>query len=406
MKNNQVIINKILNQGGETPFYVMDEREFEKSVKDFQEALKIRFHNVRIGYSLKTNSLPYVLKLARKLGCFAEVVSSDEYKLAKHCGFLPCEIIYNGPMKSKDTFLECIQEGGTLNIETKRELKWLSELPAGKSYKVGIRLNINISIVSPEDSDGEDDNSRFGFSLESGEFQKAIEYIETIPYVNLVGLHIHRTAHSRSPRFYENSVRYAADIIQKFNLQLDYLDIGGGYFGIFPNKPTFRDYAQSIAIGLGNLKIPNIIIEPGNALVASCFKFITEVIDTKKVDPSTFFVTTDGSRNDVDPFFRKSDYLKEIVYKSSPKDRHIEEKQIVVGCTCLEYDRLFIINDSPQLEVGDKIIYNNVGAYTLTLSPLFIRYFPKVYSMDKEGNLKLVRAAWEAKDYFPKGNND
>lgn len=381
-----------------SPCFIFDEVEFQQGIKGFRSALNNRFPAVSIGYSVKTNSLPYALMQARNLGCMAEVVSHDEYQLARKCGYEPSEIIYNGPMKSRETFIEAICGDSIVNIETKRELQWLAALPAERTYSVGLRLNINISHISPDDADGDDNNSRFGFSDESGEFEDAIAHINSLPNIRLAGLHIHRTAHSRSPRFYERSVAYAAEIIHKYNLQLDYLDVGGGYFGIFPNKPTFRDYADAFYLPLkrAGLERLRIIVEPGNALTASCFKFITEVIDVKRVDAKTRFITTDGSRNDIDPFFKKTDYLKEIFYTSGT--RKIEPLQIVAGCTCLEYDRLFSLIDSPRLEVGDRIQYNNVGAYTMTLSPQFIRLWPRVYALTLTGEYTLVRRESRADD--------
>lgn len=380
-----------------TPCFIFDEKEFICSVSCFCQALQEQFAKVGIGYSVKTNSLPYALMEAKRLGCTAEVVSSDEYALARLCGFESREIIYNGPMKSRETFLEAIAGGAVVNIETKRELNWLEDLSKEKLYNIGLRLNINISHVSLDDADGDDDNSRFGFSDENCEFAEALEFINSRPNLRIAGLHIHRTAHSRAPRFYERSVAYASSVIKKYDLHLDYLDVGGGYFGIFPNKPTFADYANALyrplkANGLEYLKI---IVEPGNALTASCFKFLSEVIDVKRVDNKTRFVTTDGSRNDVDPFFKKIDYLKEILYTA---DRSIEPLQIVTGCTCLEYDRMFTLVDKPRLEVGDRILYNNVGAYTMTLSPQFIRLWPRVYAINEVGECRLVRRESRAQD--------
>lgn len=385
-----------------TPCFIVSDEEFARCVNGFRDALVRKFQNPLIGYSVKTNSLPYLLKEAGRLGCMAEVVSHDEYTLARHCGFTPRQIIYNGPMKSFETFIEAVQEGAIVNLECKRELKWLHGLPNdGRIFNIGIRLNINISKVSPEDADGDDDNSRFGFSDESSEFIEALQKITEMPNVRLAGLHIHRTTHSRSPRFYERSIAYAASIIKKYDMKLDYLDVGGGYFGIFPNKPTFDDYAEAFRRPLAEagLERLRIIVEPGNALTASCISFLSEVIDIKRVDDKTRFVTTDGSRNDVDPFFHKSDYLKEIFYITNPNDRETEPLQIVAGCTCLEYDRLFTLKDSVVLEPGDRILYKNVGAYTMTLSPLFIRLFPAVYAQKRNGEIELVRRAWTAHDY-------
>ncbi len=384
----------------ETPCFIFDETEFKRSITGFQGALNRNFRHSIIGYSVKTNSLPFALKLANELGCYTEVVSHDEYRLARLAGVTPDRIIYNGPMKSRSSFIEALGNGSIVNLETKRELRWLKDLPKDGSYKIGIRLNINISKISPEDAEGEDDNSRFGFSDDSTEFRDALEEIASLENVTLSGLHIHRTAHSRSPRFYERSVAYATSIIKKYNLNPEYLDVGGGYFGIFPNKPTFQDYADAIygplqEVGLENLTI---ILEPGNALTASCFKFLSEVIDVKKVDRKTRFVTTDGSRNDVDPFFRKTDYLKEILY--TKQNRPLEPLQIITGCTCLEYDRLFTLVDSPALEPGDRLLYNNVGAYTLTLSPQFIRFWPRVYTVDLNGVFSEIRRPSQAEDLF------
>ena len=384
----------------ETPCFIFDQEELTRSIVGFRTALQSHFNQSVVGYSVKTNSVPYCMSIARDNGCYAEVVSFDEYNLAIKCGYKKDHIIYNGPMKSKETFIDAIQNGAVVNIETKRELAWLKELSHDREYQVGIRLNINISKVSLEDADSENDNSRFGFSDETDEFNNALSYIASLRNIRLSGLHIHRTAHSRSVRFYKKSIQYACDTIRKYGLSLDYLDVGGGYFGIFPNKPTYQDYADGFyevlkVYGLDKLKI---IVEPGNALVASCFSFISQVIDVKHVESNQWFITTDGSRNDVDPFFRKTEYLTEFIMKGH---RNIVEEQIVVGCTCLEYDRLFSLFQKPLLSVGDRIIYKNVGAYTMCLTPLFIRYLPIIYLKNGQDYVR-IREKWTEKEYIQK----
>lgn len=383
-----------------TPCFILDEDELTKSIIGFQSALKKCFKDSLVSYSVKTNSLPYCMKVANGLGCYAEVVSVDEYELALLCGFSKDHIIYNGPMKSHDTFIDAIVNGAIVNIETHRELEWLLELPQNKTFQVGLRLNVNISRVSPDDADGENDNSRFGFSDETDEFGRTLNVIGQLRNVKLSGLHIHRTAHSRSIRFYQNSIRYACETIDKYKLQIDYIDVGGGYFGIFANKPTYQQYADAFREVLSEYELEKmkVIVEPGNALVASCFSFLSEVIDVKHVDNQHWFLTTDGSRNDVDPFFRKSSYMTELFSKG---DGETVEEQIVSGCTCLEYDRLFTIKQQPLLAVGDKILYKNVGAYTMCLSPLFIRYIPNVYVL-KKNSYKLIRNKWTANEYIQK----
>ena len=383
-----------------TPCYILDITELEKSISGFYLALENSFKQSAIGYSVKTNSLPYSMSVARNSCCYAEVVSADEYELALLCRYSKNRIIYNGPMKSRETFLDALANGAIVNIETHRELEWLSDLPSERSYKIGLRLNVNISKISPEDADGENDNSRFGFSDETDEFLKALEKIDALQNVSLAGLHIHRTAHSRSIGFYKNSIKYACETIRKYSLNLDFLDVGGGYFGIFPNKPTYQQYADAFKEVLQSYQLDElkVIIEPGNALVASCFSFLSEVIDVKHVEKNRWFITTDGSRNDIDPFFRKNSYLSELL---TDGEGDLVEEQVVSGCTCLEYDRLFTINDKPLLKVGDRILFRNVGAYTMCLTPMFIRYIPNVYAWDGE-KYEMVREKWTVNEYVQK----
>ena len=379
-----------------TPYYIIKENELNASLNGFKSALLSKIRKSIPSYSVKTNSLPYIIKRAGQLGYFAEVVSDDEYKLALNCGFDNNQIIFNGPFKTRDFFLNAIIGGAIVNIETFRELEWLSDLPKDKVHHVGLRMNINISSISPSDENHCDDNSRFGFSCESGDFDKAVATIRSFSHVELSCIHIHRTSRTRSVNFYCNLIDYALSQLNKRNIKVAIIDMGGGYFGQMPGKPTYMEYASAIAdrIRSHGFEDSTIIIEPGNAIVASCFTFVTSVIDVKQHD-GNYFVTIDGSRIDIDPFFRKSDYFKEIHY-SSTNDSVVVPRQIIGGCTCLENDRLMELENHRLLQVGDEIHFNRVGAYTMTLTPLFIRYWPDVF-VNNDDEIRIVREKFDVK---------
>ena len=73
--------------------------------ENFQEALKEIWPNSQLAYSVKTNSLPWLLCYLNEKGVFAEVVSDEEYQLAKMCGYRDDAIVYNGPIKGKKQLL-------------------------------------------------------------------------------------------------------------------------------------------------------------------------------------------------------------------------------------------------------------------------------------------------------------
>ena len=52
--------------------------------------------------------------------------------------------------------------------------------------------------------------------------------------------------------------------------------------------------------------------------------------------------------------------------------------QCVSGYSCMEVDRIFEYRDGIELMEGDRIVYENVGGYTMSLNPLFIQYFPEL----------------------------
>lgn len=368
-----------------TPAFVFDTQRFEKNVNVWKRALHDwaptsgQMHGDcapwRIGYSVKTNSRPEVLEQCRRLGLMAEVVSRDEYLLARRAGFAPAEIIYNGPAKSRETFVEAVGGGAIVNLESWRELDWLAAEPT-LNASVGIRVNVDLRRVAPGEVKAGDAFSRFGFSYESGELAEVIRRLREMSHVRIAGLHLHRTSRARSRAMYRRLAELAAEIIGHFALAADYVDIGGGFDFARPGAPSAQDYVAAIRDGFerANLPLlPRLVIEPGTALVANAFDYVCEVTDVKRL-PDVRIVTTDGTRNDIDPLFKKNDHDRRIVCTGAQSARPMVPLQTVVGSTCLEFDKLFELRDAAELQRGDRIVFKNVGAYTMTLSGRFITY--------------------------------
>jgi diaminopimelate decarboxylase len=401
MKNQKQII---IEDNIETPYFLINEKELKNNLTNLKNALTTHWDNSIIGYSFKTNSLPWLLSYFKNNGVYAEVVSDDEYELAFSVGYENHKIIYNGPPKSKETFIEAIKNGCIVNIDSQRELHWLKELDGQveKKYEIGIRVNFDLEKYCPNESAMGIDGGRFGFCYENGELKKVINYIATLNSVSLAGLHLHCSTKTRSLNIYRAISKVACEIKRTFELDLKYVDIGGGFFGGLKDKPQFNDYIEVISNELSiefDKENVILIVEPGTSFASSPFSFVTSVIDVKQTTLNNF-VTTDGSRTDVDPFKNKSKYFYNIQYKDECK-REVLNKQIISGFTCMEDDRLFILEGQPQLLIGDKVIYEKVGAYTMCFSPLFIKYFPDVY-VKEDGNLYKVRERWAAKEYLAK----
>lgn len=381
-----------------TPYYVIDQKALDDNFAKLEYALKKHWSNSIIGYSYKTNALPWIIRHFDRLGCYAEVVSEEEYHLAKLVGVDRGKLIYNGPIKSKETFLEAIQEGCIVNIDSKRELDWLDAL-SPENRAVGIRVNFDIEGMCPGQSQCPEEGGRFGFCYENGEFAKAIAVLRQ-KGVRIAGLHLHTSSKSRGLDIYRAIAAVACSLQMEFRFDLDYIDVGGGFFGGLPTKPQFEEYIclmEGILSKQFDKERTKLIIEPGMAVIGAPVRYVTTVIDVKDTQFNRF-VVTDGSRTNIDPLMTKSSYFHSF---ERQHEAPIIPRQIICGYTCMEHDRLFEAVSEPELLPGDRIIYDKVGAYTMCLTPLFIRYFPDVY-VERGGELIKVREAWTPEEYLQK----
>lgn len=378
-----------------TPYFVIDKNFLDDELQKLKNALQSSWGNYIIGYSYKTNAFPWVINYFKKNGCYAEVVSDDEYNLAKSIG--ADKIIYNGIAKSKESFLEAIKNNSIVNIDSEYEIDWLDELEKDHC-SVGIRVNFDLESRCPGQTQCGEDGERFGFCYENGELKRAIDKIIS-KGVRVSGLHLHKSSKTRMPDIYKAIAEAAVEIAERYVLDLDYVDIGGGFFGGLDTKPHFPEYFDMVSTILKQYFNPEktiLIVEPGMALIGAAVDYYTVVKDVKKTTRNTF-VVTDGSRTQIDPLMTKKNYFKEIV-RSGDGKRNVLERQIVCGFTCMEHDRLFEVSNEPEILPNDQIVYHKVGAYTMCLSPLFIKWFPTVCVKDGE-QISIVRERWTDVEY-------
>lgn len=381
----------------QTPYYVIHKSILDSLYFELKTALDTYWPNYKIGYSFKTNSLPWIVEHMRDLGVYAEVVSKDEYELAKKLNY-ENRIIYNGPIKSKETFLEAVEQGCVVNIDSQREVNWLVEWkksnPGKNINSIGIRVNFDLEKYCPKESQCGSEGGRFGFCYENGELSRIIHMLADGD-IHVSGLHLHCSSKTRSEKIYKAIATICCQIIEDYNLSLDYVDIGGGFFGGVIGKPSFNDYIETVAKILNdkcNVEKTQIIVEPGMCLIGASMDYFTSVVDVKDTTYNRF-VLIDGSRTNIDPLMSKKSYTHEIVILDN--DRETMDRQIISGYTCMENDRLFVAMDEKELKVGDQIIFKKVGAYTMCLTPLFIEYFPDVY-LEEDGKYRIVRKRWSA----------
>lgn len=425
----------------QTPYFVIDEPILRHYYDMLADSLSASWNNYLVGYSFKTNSLPWLVSYMKQRGAWAEVVSEDEYSLARYMGFADNEIIYNGPYKGEQSFRAVLLAGGIVNLDSMQEVRWLADLAADfpeQTFHAGIRANFNLEKMCPGETTMGEVSGRFGFCYETGKFAAALENLRQIPNVSITGLHLHSSSKSRSVNIFRSIARMACKLQEEFRLDLSYVDLGGGYCGGMEGRPEYPDYFPAVAEELRRCFTPEhtkLIVEPGISMISKCTTFVTSVFDTRDIK-GTRYVMTDGSRFNIDPTMIKSSHLFHVQYitdnpvtvscehpimgtadscfsdhtksdTATPASiidadhrtcRPVLDRQVVSGFSCMEVDRIFTYENQPELIPGDRIIYENVGGYTMSLNPLFIQYFPAVYVKNAD-SMRMVRKKWTPEEY-------
>lgn len=370
-----------------TPCYVIHKNIIDVNLENFYNKVKEIHANSILSYSYKTNYYPFIIKSARNNRYWAEVTSEDEYNMAKNIGHFQ-DIIYNGPQKEKNSFLEAMNNGCLVNIESYREVEWLDLLNKTKEYTVGIRVNYYLNNYCEEKNDREF-TSRFGFSYENGELQQIINRIHKKGNIRINCFHMHKSGNSRSVNIYKGIINAALSISKNCGIKLEYIDVGGGFKLGVQSELTVKTYIKGMQEELKKHSAEKIglILEPGNSIVYQAIDYVTTVID-KKIINNKRFVVIDGSRIHIDPLFHRSEYANvEIRRVGCYNKNESYDNWMLCGCTCKETDRILKLYTN-EINYGDKVWIKQIGSYTMSLIPHFILSVPHVY-IEEHGNYKI-----------------
>ncbi|CAH2714887.1 Diaminopimelate decarboxylase [Neobacillus rhizosphaerae] len=380
---------KELDQEFGSSFYLLDINKLRNNYQKIDSAFKRRYQNFIIGYSYKTNYLPYLCSVMSQLGAYAEVVSRLEYDLAIKIGVDPRKIIFNGPLKTFEDIEIALNYGSILNVDSLYEMedvKNYSEKYTSKQVKVGLRVNFDITNNGENVLQEGFDRSRFGICTTNGNFQDAVKELRELENIRIVGLHGHFSTRERKLETYENITKGLCQLAKEYiGDSLEFIDIGGGIYGELPasfklNAPSFDDYAEAVCRIMNNEfqnneRKPYLILEPGISMVANTFQFIAKVIGTKRIKDK-YFVLIDGSVHNIKPTMHKRNLPMQIVKQKVTGEKYVSYN--IVGYTCMEKDYLAYEINGELPKKDDYVIFENVGAYTIVFNPPFIKERPSI----------------------------
>ena len=359
-------VDELVNQLKPTePVYCIRKKSIQLASKFFQS----KFPG-KVLYAVKTNPHPIVLKALLESGITNyDVASIKEIETVKQLNpNIKCSYMHT--VKSRESIKEAYFKHNikTFALDTKDELiKIIESTNQAKDLELFVRVS-----VSNEHAEI-DLSKKFG-ALTS----EAIGLLRlTKQYARKIGLSFHVGSQCMHPISYAKGISEIGNIIKKTKIIPDVINVGGGFPTIYPDlvPQTMQSYFDEIKKGLKNLKLeklPEIICEPGRALVAESGSTIVRVNLRKKqklyINDGTYGTLFDaGTPN--------------IVYPSKiiTNGRIISKKLTsfdFYGPTCDSMDYMkgpFILPNN--IKENDYIELGQLGAYGLTFRTQFNGFY-------------------------------
>ena len=374
-------VDELINQlKPEKPIYCIR----KKSIQSASAYFRNKFPG-KVLYAVKTNSHPEVLKAIVESGIENfDVASIQEIKDIRAIN-PNAKCSYMHTVKSRENIKEAYFNYNikAFSLDTKDELiKIIETTNEAKDLELFVRV-----AVSNEHAEI-DLSKKFG-ALTS----EAIGLLRlTKQYAKKVGLSFHVGSQCMHPISYAKGIADIGNIIRKTKIIPDYINIGGGFPAIYPDlvPQSLDSYFEEIKKGLLNLKLeklPEILCEPGRALVAESGSTIVRVNLRKKqklyINDGTYGTLFDaGTPNMVYPS-RLIKNGKTISKKLTAFDFY--------GPTCDSMDYMkgpFLLPHN--IKENDYIELGQLGAYGLTFRTQFNGFYSdEIYEVEDEPIMTL-----------------
>ena len=359
-------VNELVNTlKPEYPVYCIRSQEIKKSVKFFKDNFP-----GKILYAVKTNSHEKVIKqiIANGINDF-DVASLNEIKLVYKIN-PKVNLHFMHTVKSKESISSAYFNYGvkSFSLDNKDELRKILEATnQAKDLKLFVRIAIS-------NEHAEIDLSRKFGALPS----EALGLVRLCKeHSKKLGISFHVGSQCMHKISYTKGIKEIENIVKKTKIIPDIINLGGGFPAIYPDlKPEpLINYMEEIKKSLSNLKwdkLPEIICEPGRAIVAESGSTIVKVILRKKqslyLNDGTYGTLFDaGVPNFVLP-------TKMIT------DGRIQSKKLTAfnffGPTCDSLDYMkgpFLLPNN--IREGDYIELGQLGAYGLTFRTNFNGFY-------------------------------
>ena len=355
-----------------TPIVVVDHKVLRENYARFRKYLP----RVQVYYAVKANSDPAIVQTFYDAGASFDVASMAEF-LNVH------EKIKHLPAKQRQDYIwdRIIYANPIKAIETLERLDPYKPLVTYDNYEEVIKIarhaphsGLVLRLSVPNTGSMVELSSKFGAL--PGEAVDLISFAHN-NNLEVEGLSFHVGSQCTNPANYSQALHLTAGIFAEaksrgYNLKL--LDIGGGFPAHYDNAiPPFRRLAKTINAELDRLfpEPIEILAEPGRFLVATAATAVSQIIGKAFRGGKLCYYVNDGVYHTYSGVIFDHCQYRVRSFKKGPT-------QIcsVFGPTCDALDTITLAAQLPDMEMGDLVYSENIGAYSHASSTSFNGFPP------------------------------
>ena len=380
-------------EGTRTPCFVYDEvvlQELLARVGGIQATA-----GINVLYALKPFSFLDALRLMSNTVAGFAASSLFEARLAREALGERGLVHFTSPGLRPDDLPEIAQHCDYIAFNSLSQ--WARHsLEAAQNVSCGLRVNPQLSLVSDVRYDPCCLHSKLGVPI-----QDVVVALARTPerLAGLRGIHFHTNCDSTDFSGLLATAQIVDAQLEQILPSLDWISLGGGY--LFEDGRNYAGLLSAAELFRSKYDL-DVFLEPGAALVREAGFIAASVVDVFDSSGKTIAVL-DTSVNHMPEVFE---------YNFEPDVASHEEgaphKYILAGSSCLAGDVFGEYAFEEPLVTGDRVIFENAGAYTLAKAHMFNGIdLPSIYAMTASGSLVLKRdfgyatfaERWKAKSH-------
>eukprot|EP00112_Aurelia_sp_Birch-Aquarium-sp1_P026403 Seg935.2 transcript_id=Seg935.2/GoldUCD/mRNA.D3Y31 product="Ornithine decarboxylase" protein_id=Seg935.2/GoldUCD/D3Y31 len=397
MKLRDVInakVNSIGREDKDDAFFIGDIGDIVNKVKKFKQCLP----NVEPFYAVKCNNEPAVLEILSNYGLGFDCASKVEIQTMLNLGVSPNRIIFANPCKqASHVKYAAANNVAMMTFDNEQELHKIKALYPDAQLVIRIRVDDSKSLCQ----------LGVKYGVPQGQTKPLLEVAKRL-HLNVIGVSFHVGSGCYDTSAFYYAVKAARSVFSEaetlgFNFTM--LDIGGGFPGDCKAEISFeetadqlnRAFAKYFPIDCG----VRIIAEPGRFFVSSAFSVVCNITSVRSV-----IGDSTAERNNQKQGFMY--YVNDGVYGSfncilfdhnHPTPETLEPSEgrklypsSVWGPTCDSMDCICKQIMLPEMEIGDWMYFENMGAYTLAAASTFNGFMrPRIHYIIGESQYLSIR---------------